>query len=105
MLRIKPGVRIHGMRAELALAATIIAGVFAPLGLDAVITAGIDGQHARGSFHYLGLAFDFRTRDLPAEKVQEVLAEIQACLGEDFDVLFEADHIHVEFQPKGAYRA
>ena len=45
-------------------------------------------------------AIDVRTRDLAPADVQKILAQIKDCLGADFDVLLEADHIHIEFQPK-----
>ena len=53
-----------------------------------------------GSLHYSGAAIDVRTRDLQPADVQKIIARIKSCLGDDFDVLLEVDHIHIEFQPK-----
>jgi hypothetical protein len=100
MLLIKPGARIFGLRPEMLLAAVAAERVYAEAGHDFVITAGVDGKHATGSLHYAGAAIDVRTRDVPAADVPKLLARINACLGDDFDVLLEVDHIHIEFQPK-----
>ncbi len=91
MLSLKPGVRITGMRPEILLAAA---------GHDLTITACVDGKHTTCSLHYAGAAIDLRTRDVPAGDVSKLIAQIKAALGDDFDVLLEVDHIHIEFQPK-----
>jgi hypothetical protein len=62
----------------------------------------VDGKHTAGSLHYSGAAIDVRTRDFPPEALPRLIARIKACLGDDFDVLLETDHIHLEFQPKQA---
>ncbi len=100
MLSLKPGVRITGMRPEILLAVVAAMEVYKAAGHDLTITACVDGKHTTGSLHYAGAAIDIRTRDLAPADVQTVLAQIKACLGDDFDVLLEVDHIHIEFQPK-----
>ncbi len=100
MLYLKPGVRITGMRPEILLAAVTAMEVYREAGHDLTITACVDGKHTTGSLHYAGAAIDLRTRDLAPADVQKVLAQMKACLGGDFDVLLEVDHIHIEFQPK-----
>jgi hypothetical protein len=102
MLSLKAGVRIAGMRPEILLAAVAAMEVYNTAGHDLTITACVDRKHATGSLHYAGAAIDIRTRDLPPADVQKVLAQIKACVGDDFDVLLETDHIHIEFQPKQA---
>jgi len=102
MLSLKPGVRITGMRPEILLAAVSAMEVYKAAGHDLTITACVDGKHSTGSLHYTGAAIDIRTRDLPPADVQKVLAQIKECVGGDFDVLLETDHIHIEFQPKQA---
>jgi len=102
MLFLKPGVRITGMRPEILLAAVAAMEVYKAAGHDLTITACVDGKHATGSLHYAGAAIDLRTRDLPPAEVPKILAQVKTCLGDDFDVLREADHFHVEFQPKQA---
>ncbi len=102
MLFIKPGVRITGMRPEILLAAIAAERVYDEAGHDFTITACVDGKHMAGSLHYAGAAIDVRTRDITAADVQKLIARIKACLADDFDVLLEVDHIHIEFQPKQA---
>ncbi len=101
MLSLKPGVQITGMRPEILLAAVAAMEAYKALGHDMlVITACVDGRHTTGSLHYAGAAIDLRTRDLPPADVPKLIAQIKACMGDDFDVLLEVDHIHIEFQPK-----
>lgn len=69
-------------------------------GYDCTITAGLDGKHSAGSLHYVGMALDFRTRVIPGADREPLRAKISARLGPDFDVVLEADHYHVEYQPK-----
>jgi hypothetical protein len=102
MLFIKSGVRIIGMRPEILLAAVTAERVYEAAGHDLTITACVDGKHMTGSLHYAGAAIDIRTRDIAPADVQKLIAQIKACLGDDFDVLLEVDHIHIEFQPKQA---
>jgi hypothetical protein len=105
MLMLKPGVRITGMRPEILLAAVAAERVYEEAGHDFVITACLDGKHMTGSYHFAGAAIDVRTRDLQPADVQKIIARIKSCLGDDFDVLLEADHIHIEFQPKAPLTA
>ena len=100
MLFLKAGVRITGIRTEILLAAVAAERVYEEAGHDFTITACVDGKHMAGSLHYAGQAIDVRTRDIALADVQKLLARIKMCLGDDFDVLLEVDHIHIEFQPK-----
>ena len=100
MLFLKAGVRIAGMRPEILLAAVAAERVYEEAGHDFTITACVDGKHMAGSLHYAGAAIDVRTRDIPLADVQKLIARIKACLGDDFDVILEVDHIHIEFQQK-----
>jgi hypothetical protein len=105
-LKLKPGVTLTGLQPQMALAAPIIADVYAVLGVDAVITSSNDGEHMAGSKHYEGLALDFRTRELSADDQQALLAMVREALGTDpanpgeFDVVLEATHLHVEYDPE-----
>ncbi len=100
MLSFKPGVRITGMRPEILLAAVAAMEAYKAAGHDLMITACVDGKHMAGSLHYAGAAIDLRTRDVAPADVQKLIAQIKSSLGDDFDVLLEVDHIHIEFQPK-----
>lgn len=100
MIHIKNGVRLHGVRAEIVLAIGIVDQQYEAIGEDAVITSVIDGAHMRASIHYTGGAFDVR---LPESDPEEIRQRIANALGEDYDVVVEANHIHVEWQPKDMY--
>jgi RNA binding exosome subunit len=66
---------------------------------DAVVTYTTNGRHSRNSLHYCGDAIDLRTRDMDNEEVNNVLEQLRNYLGDDYDVIFEGDHIHLEYDP------
>lgn len=102
-LSLKKGVRINGLKPEMGLGVQIVASVFAGQGKQAVITCGIDGKHSRGSKHYSGDATDWRTRHLTTSEKDRIALECKDCLGDDFDVVLESTHLHVEYHPKDPY--
>lgn len=99
MIKIKPGVRLTGLRPEVLLGVQAADSVYAKYGLDCVITSAVDGIHSKGSLHYTGQAVDLRTRDSGA-KINEIVRDIKEALAENYDVVLEKDHLHLEFQPK-----
>lgn len=100
MIHIKEGVRLHGIRPEMVLALVIADQVYERLDHELVVTSVIDGKHSRTSLHYVGAASDLR---LPGGDGIVVRDRIAHCLGPDYDVVLEDDHIHIEWQPKGMY--
>ena len=106
-MKLKPGVRIYGMRPETLFAAFVADGVWQRVdGGEATMTSGGDGQHMRASKHYSGCAFDLRVcKDIAT--TAKAVRELAIALGADFDVLHESigtanEHVHVEFDPKEA---
>lgn len=67
---------------------------------ETCITSGIDGKHMQNSLHYVGRALDFRTRHLRDDQPRRVAELISKRLGPSFDVILEADHLHVEWQAR-----
>ena len=65
---------------------------------EMVITSTYEGVHSPGSLHYANLAVDLRHRRSGPETVNA----IRKKLGDDYDVVKEGDHIHIEYDPKGA---
>jgi hypothetical protein len=77
-----------------------------------VVTSATDGTHKEGSLHYVSCAFDIRytgdrlggivADDLSAQTTAagEWVARMKQQLGPDYDVVAEATHIHVEWDPK-----
>jgi len=100
MIKIKHSVNILGVKPETVLAITICDGVMSKYGVECVLTSVTDSKHGRGSFHYLGLAFDLRSRDLTAIERNQVLLSLKDALGPEFDVVLESDHFHIEWNPK-----
>lgn len=67
------------------------------------ITEGCGAVHMKTSYHYKNLAFDIRTNDLPEAKRVAYHDAIKEELGEEFDIILEGDHIHIEPSPKSYY--
>ena len=68
-------------------------------GRTAIITSTTDGKHMSGSKHYKGLAVDLRTRDLSLDVQKSYYFSLSYALRKLCDVVFESDHIHVEYSP------
>ena len=103
MLSFKEGVRITGVRPELVTAMYVCSTVYDEFGHNCVITSVCEGKHSRTSLHHSGAAFDLRTKPYLEERIKDIVREIRDALTEEFDVVLEKDHIHVEFQPKEGY--
>src|SRR5919108_658569 len=101
-MKLKPGVRVLGIRPELVLALLVLRDLYTEYGVGSacVVTSVIEGEHRRASLHLAGAAVDLRHPG--AQVARQLVAAAQAQLGEEYDVLLEADHVHVEFQPKTA---
>lgn len=65
---------------------------------EMTITSANDGKHMQGSKHYKGLAIDIRCRDM--RNVNEVVNALKGAFDKPLDIVFEADHIHIEYDPK-----
>ena len=66
------------------------------------ITSANDSEHMEGSLHFENIAFDIRIRNIIGNVQQEArlwAERMQEALGDDYDVLLEPDHIHVEYDP------
>lgn len=70
------------------------------LKMDAVITSIFDGSHMLGSNHYEGNAFDMRKTNFSESERKKFFRELTIELGKDFDVVEEATHFHIEYDPK-----
>lgn len=96
MISLKPGVSIKGVSPELAFALPIIASVFTKFDEELVITSVTDGKHGANSLHPKGQALDLRIRTLIGTNIEPIAQALRNALGEEFDVLLEEDHIHIE---------
>jgi hypothetical protein len=103
MIAIKPGVLFENLTPQMVLGHTIVAAVFLSFyPATCTITSGSDGTHMTGSLHAKGNALDYRTSHLTSEQRSKVAAACKEALGENFDVVLESDHLHVEYDPKAA---
>jgi len=107
---IKEACLVSGMRNEMMLATLIVFQVFIEFGYWVRISSCTDGKHGRNSLHFSGAAKDYvgfypssrnklpDTR-LPEKKMGEIGQVISQRLGTEYDLVIEASHIHIEFQP------
>jgi uncharacterized protein YcbK (DUF882 family) len=99
-MRLKEGATLQGVQWQMFDAALKVEDVYGRYGHELTITSGTDGQHSPKSLHYKGLALDFRTRNVPQTQLPKIEREIKQALGNDYDVVFEGDHFHVEYDPE-----
>lgn len=98
---IKAGVDLRGISPQIAVAYTVACAIYMErAGIHCWITSASDGKHGPNSLHYKGQALDLRTSSLSGALAIAVHASLKAALGEQFDVVLESDHIHLEFDPK-----
>jgi hypothetical protein len=101
---IKTGVDLRGLQPQMAIAYVIVKDIYKRKGYECVITSGNDSKHGPNSLHYQGKALDIRTRTILPQDLtghtSSIHAEMKIALGEQFDVVLEKDHFHIEFDPK-----
>jgi hypothetical protein len=101
-VNLKHGVRISGVQPEIVLAIMVVESIHDEMGIPFTITSILDGKHGKNSFHYSGKAFDIRTwvddsgTQYDHEFKLEIARRIRNALGEEFDVVVEPTHIHIE---------
>ena len=98
-MRLKPGVNFNISQKMLEIL-PIVNSIYAEYNTEVVITSCMGGHHMKGSKHYHNPsdAIDIRTRNLDNQKEKEIVArEIQEAIGNDYFVLLEVDHIHIQF--------
>lgn len=92
-------VNLEGVQWQMFKAAIVAERIWASFGAELVITSANDGKHLPHSFHYKGLALDLRTYNLHGRE-RMAAQELAIALGEEYDVVLEKDHIHLEHDPK-----
>jgi len=100
-MHLKHGTKLQGLRTEILVAAIVAQEVYEEECQELTITSAVGRKHGKGSLHYVGLAIDLRTRDLDSkEQKARIVQKIRDRLTDEFDVVSEKDHIHIEYQPK-----
>lgn len=106
----KPGVRFKAFHAGVIRIIDCLDIYAHDLDTVLVITSANDGRHRKDSLHYQNKALDIRTTGGgPGAAGQMTRKEAErfaywmrgGALDKDYDVVLEADHLHVEYDPKG----
>ena len=102
---VKPGVFLKVITDHFIAVCQIVWEEAQKQGAIPTLTAGADGAHMAGSYHYVGEAWDWRTWSMkdPAMFFTGIKNRLQ-FLDAAFDVVWEGSgdqpHIHVEFDLK-----
>jgi acyl CoA:acetate/3-ketoacid CoA transferase beta subunit len=99
IMKIKNGVTMNKLSSQIVLALITASGIYQANGQELVITSITDAVHKKESLHYTGNAVDLRTNVFSSATAKKVSQQLAAALGNNFDVVLESDHIHVEFDP------
>jgi hypothetical protein len=99
-MRLKKGVDVFGICPELVFGMLIVNQSFEEFNAECVLTSVTDGKHSPRSLHYKGMAFDCRTRDLAHGVADAIVDDIRAHLPQDWDVVLESTHLHIEYDRK-----
>lgn len=67
---------------------------------ECVVTSLNDSKHSVTSLHYAGCAVDLRIWNVPESKRDAITVMLKARLRNEYDVINEGDHYHIEWQPK-----
>jgi hypothetical protein len=98
---VKVGTDFLGLHPALVVAIFVAEDAFHTIArANCVVTSASDGEHSRKSLHYVGHAVDLRTRHVPKHLHEQIRDRIAQDVGDQFDVVLEPTHIHVEWQPK-----
>lgn len=99
----KAGVKFNGVKTETLAGIQVAAFVYWRNGHALTVTSLVSespGIHKLKSLHDQGLAFDIRTQMIAKAKQPAMVMSLKDALGDDYDVVLEKDHIHVEYDPK-----
>ena len=97
-VEVKPGVELIGANWD-RLMPVLDAAIthYGEHGEGVTITSVLDGVHRQDSKHYIGEGIDLRTYTLGDFERLDVARAMAETLGSDYDVILEADHLHVEY--------
>jgi len=94
---LKAGVDISRLERNTRRSLNKVAYIFSDETEYFIITSTYEGNHSEGSLHYAHQAYDVR---VPDQSIMRILARIKAVLTDDFDVVMEREHYHIEYDPK-----
>lgn len=99
-MKLKEGVSLQGLNLRMRKVLITAEAVWKRNGQELVITSGTEetDKHWAGSLHRFGYALDFRTYYFADDGVRvRVKNELADLLGDDYKVILEFTHIHVEY--------
>lgn len=100
-MKLKDNVKLQGITPELLIGILIAERIFDKYKYELIITSAVDSKHSATSLHYAGNAADFRIRHISDKSIiTQIVQEIKSSLTQDFDIILEPDHIHLEHQPR-----
>lgn len=99
-MKLKPNVRLADLKPQCVLAIFIADSIYSKFGRELVVTSIDDSVHGPTSLHPSGFAFDLRTSFFRIDQIAPVEAALKEALTVDFDILYEGDHFHIEYDPK-----
>lgn len=94
---LKAGVDISRLERNTRRSLGTVEALFREIREEMVITSTYEGNHGAGSLHYANQAYDVR---LSYANQANIFKHIKEGLGNDFDVVWEENHIHIEYDPK-----
>lgn len=98
---------IRGLRVAAALAPPLVDNIM-------VVTSQYDGTHREDSLHYVGRAWDLRFKGrrtggvmgeggtIGTVALERWVKQMHQVLGPDWQILLEANHIHMELDPNAS---
>ena len=99
----------RGVSTEIACVVPFVKDVFEAHKIPCILTSITDRTHGKGSLHYTGDAIDILWSESWGANPIAVDNQLYLALNgfsrgahipPDYDVVFENDHFHIEFQPK-----
>lgn len=99
-MKLKDNVKLLGIKPELLIAIIICNSIYQKFDIELVITSCVDGKHSKNSLHYSGNAVDIRISNIPTSEIKsKIFNEIKNSLTQDYDLIDEQTHFHLEYQP------
>lgn len=97
MLVFGDGVRIGVWTTEISVAHYWASVGSLRLGFDVYVVSIEDKKHGASSLHPYGLAVDFGVAANDRSKLEKLFSWLTRTLPTTYDVIFEGDHVHVEY--------
>lgn len=97
ILKVKPGVKLAGLKPEMCLVLDVVPAIFGRKGYDCWLTSAVrEGDPGK---HGLGGALDFdSSTNIPRDIGNEIMVSVKAYLGDEFGVIWHGPRFHLHVQ-------